>query len=110
MEIELWSVERLIRRREPVTAETHRQYQRLLFVENAMINRVQFSLCQKLYIDRTYYYFIDTQEANHVMEYICNDLRTMLDIVSVWNSHDADHLAEILRTKVDGLSSVSPSV
>ena len=105
MEIELSIVERLMKDGIPVSVEVLSQYQRLLFIEKAMMNRVQFSLFQKSYIDKTYHFFTDKQEAKSVMECVCNDLRTMLDIVRIWNSHDADNLAGILQnelTEVDG--------
>ena len=100
MEIELSSVERLINDRHPVSAVAHSQYQRLLFIENAMINRVNFSLIQKSYIDKTHHYFRDNQEARAIIECVYNDLKTMLDIVHVWNSHDADNLAGILQNEL----------
>jgi hypothetical protein len=97
MEIELSTVEHLWKCGMVLSKDVHARYDRLLHIENHMLNRVQFSLVQKSYIDRTYQFYIDKEEANAIMDDLHTDLRTMLDIVDVWPSNDATTFAKKLR-------------
>jgi hypothetical protein len=77
------------------------QYERLLCIEEAMINRACLSIAQKSYVDQTYHLWPDVRKANAVLKAVRDDLRIMLDILSVWGSQEASMMALDMQTNLD---------